>query len=44
MKLYAQAVAPLTAACNPDLVEYLRQKLIDGTYNVIEVDDIVYRL
>jgi hypothetical protein len=44
VKLYAQAVAPLTAACNPDLFEYLRQKLIDGTYNVIEVDDIVERL
>lgn len=44
VKLYAQAVAPLTAACDPDLFEYLRQKLIDGTYNVIEVDDIVERL
>ena len=29
------------AACDPDLFEYLRQKLIDWTYNAIEVEDIV---
>ena len=44
VKLHAQAVAPLIAACDPDLFEFLRQKLIDGTYNVIEVEDIVGRL
>ena len=44
VKLYAQAVAPLTAACNPELFEYLNDKVIGGSYNVIEVEDIVERL
>ena len=44
VKLYAQAFAPLTAACNPGLYTYLRDKLMDLTYNVIEVKEIVGRI
>lgn len=44
VQMYAQAVTPLIAACDPTLYEYLHLKLIGGDYNVIEVEDIIGKL
>jgi hypothetical protein len=43
-KLFAHAVVPLMAACDPALFTYLKGKLMDDTYNVIEVETIVERI
>jgi hypothetical protein len=44
VKLYAHAVIPMIAGCRPSSFIYLKDKLINLNYNVIEVDDIVDRL
>ena len=41
VKLYAQAFSPLVAACNPTLYVLLRDKLINLTYNAVEVEMII---
>jgi len=38
VKLYAQAVVPLIAGCNPSSHALLREKLISSNFNVIETD------
>ena len=44
VKLYAQAFCPLVAACNPTLFTFLQDKLINLSYNVIEVEAIVDKI
>jgi hypothetical protein len=45
VKIYAYAFVPLVAGFNPSSFRYLRDKLInDLSYNVIEVDEIVYHI
>ena len=41
VKIYASAVVPLFAGCSPSTHSVLKDKLIDMTYNVVEVEDIV---
>ena len=44
VKMYAQAFSPLVAACNPTLFAFLKDKLINLNYNVIEVEAIVDKI
>jgi hypothetical protein len=44
VKIYAHAYVPLVAGCNPSAFTYLHDKLIDLSYNVIEVDEIIYHI
>lgn len=44
VKLYAQAFAPLVVACSPTLYSFLQDKLINLTYNVIEVETIIAKI
>jgi hypothetical protein len=41
VKMYAHAYVPLVAGCDPSSFTYLHDKLINLSYNVIEVDEIV---
>lgn len=41
VRIYAHAVVPLVAACSSPTFDYLRGKLIDFTYNDIEVESII---
>jgi Low iron-inducible periplasmic protein len=44
VKIYAHAVVPLTAGCGPGPFEYLKEKLLDASYQTREVEDIVQRI
>ena len=44
VKVYAHAVIPLLASCNPADFSYLRSKLIFSTFNVVEVEPIITRI
>jgi hypothetical protein len=44
VKLYAQAFSPLVAACNPTLYAFLRDKLINLTYNAVEVEMVIEKI
>jgi uncharacterized membrane protein YgcG len=41
VKVYAHAVVPFVAGCSPSSFAFLKDKLINLTYNVIEVESIV---
>jgi len=41
VRIYAHGVVPLIAACSPSTFSYLKEKLLDFSYNEIEVDSIV---
>ena len=41
VKLYAHAVVPLAAACSPGAFNYLKEKLLGMTYNVVEIENII---
>ena len=41
VKIYAHAIIPMTASCSPSSFAYLKEKLLKGNYNVIEVESIV---
>jgi hypothetical protein len=41
VKLYAHAVIPLVAGCSPSAFSFLKDKLINLNYNVIEVEELV---
>jgi len=44
VKIYANAFIPLISACDPSTFAYLRDKLIFGTYNVVEIDVLIDRI
>jgi hypothetical protein len=44
VKLYAHAVIPLVAGCSPSAFSFLKDKLINLNYNVIEVEELVQDL
>jgi len=44
VKLYAHAVIPLVAGCNQPTFEYLRDRLLSGNYNAIEIEKIVDKI
>ena len=41
VKLYSNAFVPLMASCSPSSFSFLREKLLDKDYSVVEVDDII---
>lgn len=41
VRIYAHAVVPLVAGCNPTIFAYLRDKLIDSSYREVEVESII---
>jgi hypothetical protein len=41
VRIYAHAVVPLVAGCNPTTFAYLRDKLIDGSYREVEMESII---
>jgi len=44
VKLYAVSVVPLTAGCNQSTYEYLREKLIDSQYDLLDLHGIMMKL
>lgn len=44
VKIYAHAVVPLLAPCQKDTFEYLRQKLLEASYEISDVDEIVTKI
>lgn len=44
VEIYSSAFVPLTASCNPETFQYLKEKLLSMTYNVAEIDTIVEQL
>ncbi len=44
VKVYSHAFIPLVAACDTSLFQYLKEKLILNTYQVLEVDEIIQRI
>lgn len=44
VKLYGHAVVPLIAGCNQPTFEYLRDRLLTGNYNAIEIEKIVDKI
>jgi len=44
VKLYAHSIVPLTVGCSPSTFTYLKEKLMVGTYNAVEVSTIIERL
>ncbi len=44
VKLYAHSVIPLMAGCSPDGFKYLEEKLLNMTYKVAEIDDIIFNI
>ncbi|KAL3938414.1 MAG: hypothetical protein SGBAC_006676 [Bacillariaceae sp.] len=44
VKLYAHAVIPLVAKCNQPTFEYLRDRLLSGNYNAIEIEKVVDKI
>jgi hypothetical protein len=41
VKLYGHAVVPLVAGCNPTAYAYLRDRLLTGNFNAIEIEKII---
>jgi len=44
VKLYAQAVVPLIAGCNPSLHAFLKESLITSNFNVVKTEDYIEAL
>ena len=44
VKIYAHAVVPLLAPCQKDTFEYLREKLIEASYEISDIDEIVTKI